>query len=337
MPSFQSPMPISGRPCAPVVQASPQRAQAVLVHGAVLVAHLRQIVHLVLVRLERPHGQEGHLLVEHRVVAGDPHVVVDHVRQPGEVVGEPRAHAAAALRMPPVLHVALDELARRRAQDVLARHAPARRSTKRHHVLQLVAEAVRAAALVERRARPHPAGQRLVERPAVDHRVERRAPACCTVMTESRSAQRCDGAASRPPRRRRRSRYAATACRGLASLAAGAEQRRRSRASRPAPARARTAARRRDRCPAPVRPASAPGGRSAGGVWPACRCGPGTRAGRRCGRHRLAHRVERHPPGELRDRRSSARGSSPAAASNRVRTWCCVCSRSTPSVHSTYA
>ena len=56
MPSFQSPMPISGRPCAPVVHARPQRAEAVLVDAAVLVGDLRQVVDLVLVRLERPHA-----------------------------------------------------------------------------------------------------------------------------------------------------------------------------------------------------------------------------------------------------------------------------------------
>ena len=45
------------------------------------------------------------------------------------------------------------------------------RHRERHHVLELVAEAVGAARLVERRARPDPAGERLVEQPAVQQDV----------------------------------------------------------------------------------------------------------------------------------------------------------------------
>ena len=48
-----------------------ERAQAVLVDAAVLVGHLGQIVDLVLVRLERAHREERHVLVEHRGVAGE--------------------------------------------------------------------------------------------------------------------------------------------------------------------------------------------------------------------------------------------------------------------------
>ena len=74
--------------------------------------------------------------------------------------------------MPPVLDVALHELAGRGAQEVLAREVrPATR--ERHDVLELVAEAVGAARLVEGGARPEPARQRLVEQPAVEQDVHR--------------------------------------------------------------------------------------------------------------------------------------------------------------------
>ena len=46
-------------------------------------------------------------------VAGGVEVVRQRERQPQQVVGEMRAHAGAAGRVPPVLHVALGELARR--------------------------------------------------------------------------------------------------------------------------------------------------------------------------------------------------------------------------------
>ena len=52
--------------------------------------------HLVLVRLERAHREEGNVLIEDRCISGDAHVVVDDVRKPREVVGEPGAHAALA-------------------------------------------------------------------------------------------------------------------------------------------------------------------------------------------------------------------------------------------------
>src|SRR5262245_21270332 len=74
--------------------------------------------------------------------------------------------------MPPVLYVALLELPRRRAQQVLARQlGPA--VNQGHDVLELVAKAVGAARLIIRRARPEPATQRLVQQPAIDEQIER--------------------------------------------------------------------------------------------------------------------------------------------------------------------
>ena len=75
-------------------------------------------------------------------------------------------------RKPPMLDVALDELPRGRAQQMFARHLRLRHA-ERHHVLELIAKAVRAAGLVERRARPDAAGERLVEQPAVEQNVHR--------------------------------------------------------------------------------------------------------------------------------------------------------------------
>jgi hypothetical protein len=71
-----------------------------------------------------------------------------------------------------MLDVARGELAGGGAEQVLARQVRPR-ERERHSVLQLVAEAVGAARLVEARARPDPTGERLVEQPAVQHQVER--------------------------------------------------------------------------------------------------------------------------------------------------------------------
>ena len=59
--------------------------------------------------------------------------------------------------------------ARRRCSRVSA----GRDSGERHAVLKLVAEAVGAARLIERRSRPHAAGERLIEQPAIEHDVHR--------------------------------------------------------------------------------------------------------------------------------------------------------------------
>ena len=74
--------------------------------------------------------------------------------------------------MPPVLHVPLHELPGRRPEQVLARHLGAG-SRESHHILELIAESIGAAGLIARRARPHPAGEGLIEQPAVEQDVHR--------------------------------------------------------------------------------------------------------------------------------------------------------------------
>ena len=104
-------------------------------------------------------------------VAGGPDVVRHRVRQPEEVVRAAGARPPPARRVPPVLHVPLAELPRRRPQEVLA-HQLRPRQRERHRVLELIAEPEGAAGLVVAGARPHPAAQVLVEEPAVHEDVE---------------------------------------------------------------------------------------------------------------------------------------------------------------------
>ena len=111
-------------------------------------------------------------LVEDRHVAGDHEVPIDHVRQPDAIIGDPGSHAPTRRRMPPVLNVSLDKLACRRPQEVFPGDL-ALRGQQCDHVLELIAEPVGAAGLVERRPRPHPARERLVSEPAVEHDVHR--------------------------------------------------------------------------------------------------------------------------------------------------------------------
>ncbi len=73
--------------------------------------------------------------------------------------------------MPPVLNVAFDELPAGAHQQMGA-DQPRLGVNERHDVLQLVAEAERAARLVIPAARPESAGERLVDQPAVGEHVD---------------------------------------------------------------------------------------------------------------------------------------------------------------------
>ena len=120
---------------------------------------------------QRRRDQERHELLEDRRVGGDLEVMREDERQPDAIVGEPRPDALPGRRMPPVLDVALDELPRRGAEQV----GPGQRRfgvDQGHRILQLIPEPVRPAALVQCRTGPHPAGERLVQGPAIEHGVE---------------------------------------------------------------------------------------------------------------------------------------------------------------------
>ena len=116
--------------------------------------------------------EEGHDLIQNSAVARRFHVVDDGVRQPYGIVGDSRPDAPTRGRVPPVLHVPLHELPGRRPEQMLARHLGAG-SRESHHILELIAESIGAAGLIARRARPHPAGEGLIEQPAVEQDVHR--------------------------------------------------------------------------------------------------------------------------------------------------------------------
>src|SRR4051812_44640441 len=76
------------------------------------------------------------------------------------------------MRQPPMLDIALGELTAGDPDKMLARQGRPDRG-ERHSVLELIAKSVGAARLVEARTRPEPAGDRLIEQPAVEHDVDR--------------------------------------------------------------------------------------------------------------------------------------------------------------------
>ena len=170
MPSFQSPQPISGKPCSPNLKSVLDGAHAMFVERGRFLGAIRQIVIGFLLRLDRPGFEEGNLFVEHAGVGDARDVAAGDVRQPEIVVGKMRAHAAAGRRMPPMLHVAFAELMRGGAQQMLAGEGRLGMH-QRHHVLQLVAESVGAAGLIKSRPAPEPAAQGLIQQPAVRHHI----------------------------------------------------------------------------------------------------------------------------------------------------------------------
>ena len=101
-------------------QALVDGAGAVLVHARALLAGARGVVGILGAVGDPGTDEEGHPLVEHRAVRADLHVVGRGIGQPEQVVREMRAHPGAARHVPPVLDVALGELARRIDEDLLA-------------------------------------------------------------------------------------------------------------------------------------------------------------------------------------------------------------------------
>ena len=91
----------------------------------------------------------------------------------GAVAGA-EAGAAGRRRVPPLQHVALEELLARRAAGSAGGPGPAASREQGQHVLELVAKAEGAAALVGAAAAPEARGQQLVGQPVVDQPVERR-------------------------------------------------------------------------------------------------------------------------------------------------------------------
>ena len=155
------------------VQAFEEGAHAVFIQGRRLAGAPGQVVVRVGLGAEHAPFDVVNLFVEHAAVAAGQHIAAGRHRQPQIVVGAMRAHAPARGRVPPVLHVALLKLPPRAQQQVLAQQ-PRLGVDQGHGVLQLIAKTERPARLVEAAARPHPAGQGLVQQPAVGQHIEHR-------------------------------------------------------------------------------------------------------------------------------------------------------------------
>ena len=142
-------------------EAEVEAARAMLEQRRRFVGLVGLEIEVVLARANGRSIEERHALVEDGSIARGLDVVRRDRGEPGAVVGDVRADPLAGRREPPMLDVAFDELPGGGAQDVRARQVGLG-DRERHDVLELVAETVGAARLVECRTRPVAAGQRLV-------------------------------------------------------------------------------------------------------------------------------------------------------------------------------
>ncbi len=151
-----------------------QRQRRVLQHRAGALGAPRGLVAAVLVFFEGRGVEIGPQLVQQGALARLFDVFADRPGQPEQVVRAARAHAAVRLALvPPVHDVALLVLVGAGGEDALPRRGGGD-GQEVHRVLQLVAEAVGPAALVDGSARQQAAGQGLVDGPAVHIAVELR-------------------------------------------------------------------------------------------------------------------------------------------------------------------
>ena len=221
-------------------QALVEGERAMLEQRRALSRDRRQEEVIRLVRRQWGAFEERNGFVEHERVSRRLDILRDRVGEPGAVVGNPGPNALAGMGQPPMLHVTLDELPRRRAKQVLARQiGPS--GGERHAILQLIAKSIGAAGLIEGGARPDAAGERLIEQPAVQHDVHRPVgsldldgaqglfPKASRLLLRGRRDRRSDsvGSSRGPPRAwpRRRGRRRCRPCRPALSPTSRATRR----------------------------------------------------------------------------------------------------------------
>ncbi len=92
--------------------------------------------------------KERHNFIKNVAVSRHLHIVAHAIRKPNGVIGNPRSNAHAGGGKPPMLEIPFDKLPGGGAQDMLARNVWAR-GEERHRILQLIAETIGPAGLVE--------------------------------------------------------------------------------------------------------------------------------------------------------------------------------------------
>ena len=107
-------------------EALVEAARAVLEQRGRFVRGHRLEEGVVLAGLQGRALEKRHDLVEHRGVAGGRDIGGGGEGEPDAIVGDPRAHALAGMRQPPMLDIAFDELPAGGAQQMARASRPGR-------------------------------------------------------------------------------------------------------------------------------------------------------------------------------------------------------------------
>ena len=116
--------------------------------------------------------QKRQFLIQNALIAGYGNIAGHAIAKPDAVVRNAGADPLPGMRQPPVLHVAFGELATGGAQQMRPRHFGPTKG-QGHAILQLIAKSVGAARLIKPGTGPDPAGQCLIQQPAVQHDIHR--------------------------------------------------------------------------------------------------------------------------------------------------------------------
>ena len=168
-PSFQSPQPINGKPCVPLVSPRSSARQQCSYKLADTPARSGSKYASCWPAAKAGAVDERHLLIENGDVTSSRDVLGRDARQPQEIVGKPRSQSIAGIRMPPMQHIAFDKLLAGVAKDLSPCYIRAV-VQERGRVLKLIAKTKGAARLIIGRAAPHSATQVLIRQPAIDHK-----------------------------------------------------------------------------------------------------------------------------------------------------------------------
>ena len=164
-----------------------KRGLRVVEYAGLLPGRFRRLVSVTLRRVKERRVYIIFFKLTYIRVSGSFYIFAQRPDQPQQIVGAAGADALVAVRVrvPPVHDVALDILVTAGVEDALARINGADKQ-QIHAVLKLIAEADRAAALVEAAAPLKAAGDGLICAPAAEIAVERRASAAHGEAAEQR-------------------------------------------------------------------------------------------------------------------------------------------------------
>src|SRR5262245_28166577 len=142
-----------------------------LVQSACLSRVAGKIVIAFFLRFDGPALKKWYFLLQHPCISKGLDIAAGGIGQPEIVIRKARPDSPVTGRMPPVLHVSFLELVCGRTKKMFAQQNRTG-VDKGHGVLKLIPESERTSRLVESRAGPKAATDRLIEQPAISQNIQ---------------------------------------------------------------------------------------------------------------------------------------------------------------------